>query len=130
MGKEADEEIVATVGLYDDPETQAYVEALGRRIAAASERPNLPWTFRVIDDPAVNAFALPGGYVYVTRGILTHLGSEAELATVMGHEAGHVTARHGVNQASKTSSWSWPVSGSPRCSRPRPRSGSGSPRSA
>ncbi|HKV08416.1 MAG TPA: M48 family metalloprotease [Thermoanaerobaculia bacterium] len=101
MGRQADAEIVAEVGLYDDPELQDYVQDLGEELAAKSERPNLPWSFKVLDDPAINAFALPGGYVYVTRGILTHLESEAELATVMGHEIGHVTARHGVNQMSK-----------------------------
>ncbi|HYO16314.1 MAG TPA: M48 family metalloprotease [Thermoanaerobaculia bacterium] len=101
MGREADAEIVAQVGLYDDPELQAYVEDLGQSLAARSERPDLPWSFKVLDDPAINAFALPGGYVYVTRGILSHLESEAELAMVMGHEIGHVTARHGVNQMSK-----------------------------
>lgn len=101
MGRQADEEIVGEVGLYDNPAVQAYVEGLGQRLAAASERPDLPWSFKVLDDPAINAFALPGGYVYVTRGILTHLGSEAELATVLGHEIGHVTARHGANQMSK-----------------------------
>lgn len=101
MGRQADEEIVAQVGLYDDPELQAYVEELGQELAAKSERPSLPWSFKVLDDPAVNAFALPGGYVYVTRGIMSHLESEAELATVIGHEIGHVTARHGVNQMSK-----------------------------
>lgn len=101
MGKEADEEIVGEVGLYDDPAVQTYIAELGKRLAASSERPGLPWSFKVLDDPAINAFALPGGYVYVTRGILTHLGSEAELATVIGHECGHVTARHGVNQMSK-----------------------------
>ncbi|HSN87655.1 MAG TPA: M48 family metalloprotease, partial [Thermoanaerobaculia bacterium] len=98
---QADEEIVASVGLYDDPELQAYVEDLGQRLAAESERPNLPWSFKVVDDPAVNAFALPGGYVYVTRGLLSHMESEAELCGVLGHEIGHVTARHGVNQVSK-----------------------------
>ena len=101
MGRQAHEEILATVELYDDPELQAYVEDLGMEIAATSERPHLPWSFKVVDDPAVNAFALPGGYVYITRGLLTHLDSEAELVAVLGHEVGHVTARHGVNQASK-----------------------------
>lgn len=101
MGQEADQEIVSSVGLYDDPELQAYVEDLGKELAARSERPNLPWSFKVLDDPAVNAFALPGGYVYVTRGLLSHMTSEAELSGVVGHEIGHVTARHGVNQASK-----------------------------
>src|SRR5256885_141359 len=71
------------------------------RLAATSERPNLPWTFRVVDDPVVNAFALPGGFIFVTRGILAHVNSEAELAGVVGHEIGHVTARHSVSQMSK-----------------------------
>ncbi|HEX5716915.1 MAG TPA: M48 family metallopeptidase [Thermoanaerobaculia bacterium] len=101
MGREADEEIVATVGLYDDPLLQDYVQDLGMEIAAASERPGLPWSFKLLDDPSVNAFALPGGFVYVTRGLMTHLDSEAELAATIGHEVGHVTARHGVNQMSK-----------------------------
>jgi predicted Zn-dependent protease len=101
MGRDADQQIVAEMGLYPDEEVQAYVQRLGEELAAQSERPNLPWTFRVLDDPVVNAFALPGGYIYVTRGILTHLNSEAELASVLGHEIGHVTARHGVNQMSK-----------------------------
>jgi predicted Zn-dependent protease len=101
MGKEADQQAVATYGLYADPKVQAYVADLGSRLAAVSERPNLPWSFKVVDDPAVNAFALPGGYVYVTRGIMGYLRSEAELAAVMGHEIGHVTARHSASQISK-----------------------------
>jgi predicted Zn-dependent protease len=101
MGKEADAQIVAQMGLYPDQALQAYVQSLGARLAAKSERPQLGWTFRVLDDPLVNAFALPGGYVYVTRGIMAHLESEAELAGVLGHEIGHVTARHSVNQMSK-----------------------------
>jgi predicted Zn-dependent protease len=101
LGKEADQEIVASMGLYDDPDLAEYVSTLGLRLAGDSERPDLPWTFRVLDDPIVNAFALPGGFVYVTRGILTHLNSEAELSAVVGHEIGHVTARHGANRMSK-----------------------------
>ncbi len=101
MGREADQEIRGSLGLVDDPALQAWVSGIGKRLAAKSERPNLPWTFQVVDDPAVNAFALPGGYIYVTRGILAHLTSEAELASVIGHEIGHVTAQHGVNQMSK-----------------------------
>ncbi len=100
MGRESDGQIVSTMGLYDDPAVQKYVERIGLRLAAVCERPNLPWTFRVIDDPVVNAFALPGGFIYVTRGILTHLNNEAELAGVMGHEVGHVTAQHSVNRIS------------------------------
>ena len=101
MGREADKEVAASFGLYPDEAMQQYVNALGTRIAATTERPNLPWTFRVVDDAAVNAFAIPGGFVYVTRGIMTHLNSEAELAGILGHEIGHVTARHSVSQISK-----------------------------
>ncbi len=101
LGREADQQIVAQMGLYPDDQAQAYVHRLGTELAAQSERPHLPWTFRVIDDPTVNAFALPGGFIYVTRGIMTHLNTEAELVSVLGHEIGHVTARHGVNQMSK-----------------------------
>src|SRR5581483_975197 len=72
-----------------------------REVVATSERPRLPWTFRVVDDPVVNAFALPGGYIYVTRGILAYLNSEAELAGVVGHEIGHVTARHAASQLTR-----------------------------
>jgi len=101
IGKENDRAIVAQLGLYPDEALQRYIQELGDKLAATSERPDLDWTFRVVDDPIVNAFALPGGYIYITRGILAHLESEAELAAVMGHEIGHVTARHGVNQMSK-----------------------------
>jgi predicted Zn-dependent protease len=101
LGRQSDRQVVATIGLYPDEHLQQYVQSLGTKLAAASERPNLPWTFRVVDDASVNAFALPGGFVYVTRGIMAHLNSEAELVSVMGHEIGHVTARHSVSQMSK-----------------------------
>ena len=101
MGKQSDPQIVASMGVYPDEGLQQYVTQLGQRLAASSERPDLPWTFRVIDDPTVNAFAVPGGFIYVTRGLLTHITSEAQLAGVMGHEIGHVTARHSVNDMSK-----------------------------
>jgi predicted Zn-dependent protease len=101
MGQQADSGVIASIGLYPDPSLQAYVQGLGEKLAATSERPKLPWTFRVVDDPAVNAFAIPGGFVYVTRGILAHMTNEAELATVMGHEIGHVTARHTAHQISR-----------------------------
>src|SRR5216683_1297167 len=99
MGRDYDKEVVASIGLYPDSPLQRWIQQFGARLAATSERPNLPWSFRVVDDPVVNAFALPGGFIYVTRGILAHLNSEAELAGVVGHEIGHVTARHSASQA-------------------------------
>lgn len=102
MGAQSDPAIVAQFGLYPDSSVQRYVRELGLELAAVSERPELPWTFRVLDDPTVNAFALPGGFVYVTRGILAHMTSEAQLAGVLGHEIGHITARHSVNQMSRS----------------------------
>ena len=81
-------------GIYQNPKVANYVTRLGRKIAAVSEQPNEKWTFTVLDTPTVNAFALPGGYVYVTRGLVALANSEAELAGVLGHEIGHVTAGH------------------------------------
>jgi len=101
MGRQADTEVIATIGLYPNEAWQSYIQQFGERLAATSERPDLPWTFRVVDDPAVNAFAIPGGFVYVTRGLLAHLTSEAELASVVGHEIGHITARHSAARMSK-----------------------------
>lgn len=102
MGREAHESILGSMGVYADDSVQLYVDRLGQELAALSERPSLPWTFTVIDDPIVNAFALPGGFIYVTRGIMAHLSSEAELVSVLGHEIGHVTGRHGANRISKS----------------------------
>jgi predicted Zn-dependent protease len=101
MGQQASKEVAQSIGLYNDANVQSYVAGLGKRIAAKSERPNLPWEFHVVDDGSVNAFALPGGFIYVTRGLMTSINDEAELATVVGHEIGHVTNRHSVQQISK-----------------------------
>ena len=101
LGKQMDGEVRREMGLYNDPELQRYVEGVAMRLARASERPNLPWHFAVVDEPAINAFALPGGYIYLTRGILPFLQNEAELAGVLGHEIGHVTARHSAQQYTK-----------------------------
>jgi predicted Zn-dependent protease len=101
LGRQNDQAIVAQMGIYQDAELEAYIDELGQQLASVSERPDLPWTFRLVDDPVVNAFALPGGFIYITRGILAHLENEAQLASVLGHEIGHVTARHGANQLSK-----------------------------
>lgn len=100
-GAKAHEQVIREQGVYDAPTLQAYVNEIGQRLAAQSHRANLTWTFTVLDSPEINAFALPGGYVYVTRGILAHLDSEAELAGVIGHEIGHVTARHGAQRATR-----------------------------
>jgi predicted Zn-dependent protease len=94
IGKQTDVEIRQVMPPYDDTGLQQYVERIGQEMARRSHRPDLPWTFSVVDVPAVNAFALPGGYIYVTRGLLAHMTDEAELAGVLGHEIGHVTARH------------------------------------
>jgi predicted Zn-dependent protease len=101
IGRRAEPQVLATFGEIRDPELQRYVDELGQRLATASERPNLPWAFHVLDDPLVNAFAYPGGFIYLTRGILAHFNSGAELVSVLGHEIGHVTARHSVEQMSQ-----------------------------
>jgi predicted Zn-dependent protease len=101
LGKESDPAIRAEFGTYSDEELAVYVQNLGRKLALRSELPNLDWHFTVLDSPVVNAFALPGGYIYITRGLLAHATSEAQLAGVLGHEIGHVTARHSAQQISR-----------------------------
>jgi predicted Zn-dependent protease len=101
MGRQSAEAAQAQLGLVDDAGLQAYVGRLGTRLAKASERPDLPWTFRVVDDPTPNAFAAPGGYIFATRGLLAMMRNEAELVSVLGHEIGHVTARHSVTMMSR-----------------------------
>jgi len=99
-GAQAHKDVLKEYAALDNPDLQAYVNEIGQRLAKQSHRPDLAWHFTVVDSPDVNAFALPGGYVYITRGIMVYLNSEAELAGVVGHEIGHVTARHGVRQQS------------------------------
>ena len=101
MGREADGPITESLGLYESEALQATVSDLGNEMASRSERPALPWSFKLVDDPMVNAFALPGGFIFITRGIMAALNSEAELAGVIGHEIGHVTARHSASQMSR-----------------------------
>ena len=102
LGQENDVQVRQEMGSYDDRALQEYVTTVGMKLAQASERPGLPWHFTVADVPAVNAFALPGGYIYITRGILAFLDDESQLAGVLGHEIGHVTARHAASQYSKS----------------------------
>jgi predicted Zn-dependent protease len=101
MGQEGAQAAAQTMGILPDSNIQRYVRQLGAKLAQSSERPNLPWSFTVVDDPLVNAFALPGGPVFITRGIMTFFNSEAELVGVLGHEIGHITARHSARQLSR-----------------------------
>jgi predicted Zn-dependent protease len=100
IGKREDGNVRKQYSGYDDDLLQQYVNEIGQRLAKVSHRPGLDYQFLVVDSPEVNAFALPGGYIYITRGIMSYLNSEAELAGVLGHEIGHVTARHSVQQLS------------------------------
>ncbi len=101
MGQEADPQIVAEFGLYPDSSIQRFIRDRGQAMARLSHRPNLNWTFRVLDSDQINAFATPGGFVYFTRGIMGYMNDEAQFAGVLGHEIGHVTARHSVSQMTK-----------------------------
>ncbi len=110
LGQKADRQIQDQYGVYEDEELQQYVDEVAQKVLAESHirRPDTPqrfreteFHFRVLDSPIINAFALPGGYVYVTRGLLAHLNNEAQLAVVLGHEIGHVEARHASQQAAR-----------------------------
>ncbi len=101
MGREAHAEVLRQYGGYKDPELQRYVNDIGQSLAKVSHRPNIQYQYMVVDKAFINAFALPGGFVYITRGMLAYLNSEAELAGVLGHETGHITARHGVKRLQK-----------------------------
>lgn len=100
IGASAHRSIMKQKKPLNNAKVQAYVNNIGQQLARQSHRKDLKYTFTVLDDPSVNAFALPGGYVYVTTGIMVYLNSEAELAGVLGHEIGHITAKHGVKQQS------------------------------
>lgn len=100
IGREQHPQILKAFGVYADDRLQAYVERVGQELASKSHRADLDFQFTLLDSPEVNAFALPGGYIYITRGLLAYLNSEDELAAVLGHEIGHVTARHSARQIS------------------------------
>ncbi|MCY4264759.1 MAG: M48 family metalloprotease, partial [Gammaproteobacteria bacterium] len=101
VGLEEHEKVIESQPVLKDQALNAYITKVGNRIAAASHRPDLDYTFTIIDSPAINAMALPGGYVYVNRGLLNFMNSEAELAAVIAHEVGHITARHAVQQQAR-----------------------------
>jgi predicted Zn-dependent protease len=100
LGRKYNDEILKEMPAYHDPVLEELVQRIGRKLAGFSHRPGIDYSFTIIDSSSVNAFALPGGYIYITRGMLAYLNSEAELAAVLGHEIGHVTARHSVRQQS------------------------------
>ncbi|GJM31694.1 MAG: peptidase M48 [Saprospiraceae bacterium] len=101
MGQESDPSIQAQFGVYESEAMQAFINEKGQMMAKTSHRPELKYEFKILDSPVVNAFALPGGFVYFTRGIMAHFNNEAEFAGVLGHEIGHITARHSARQYSK-----------------------------
>jgi predicted Zn-dependent protease len=100
LGQQYSTEIAKEMPAYPDPVLEELVQRVGKNLAQHSHRPGLEYHFTIVDSTQVNAFALPGGYIYITRGMLAYLNSEAELAAVLGHEIGHVTARHSVRQQS------------------------------
>lgn len=101
IGLEEHEKVLASMALLEDEKLLGYVREVGNKAAKISHRPDLEYTFNIIDSPEINAFALPGGYVYVNRGLLSFMNSEAELAAVLSHEIGHITARHAVQQQAR-----------------------------
>jgi predicted Zn-dependent protease len=101
QGTEAAKEIAKEIGLIDDPELTEYVVEIGQRLAAQSARSELEWHFNIVEMNDPNAFALPGGFVYVSRGLVALVNSEDELANVIGHEIGHVSARHSVSRQTR-----------------------------
>jgi predicted Zn-dependent protease len=100
MGQQSDPEIVAFMGIYENAALQKFIEDKGQQMVGVSHRKDLQYQFKIVDSPVVNAFAVPGGYVYFTRGIMAHFNNEAEFAGVLGHEIGHITARHSAKQYS------------------------------
>ncbi len=101
LGKQYDPQISAAYGVYKDAKLQAFINDKGKQMGRISHRPDLNYQFKIMDSPVVNAFAVPGGYIYFTRGIMAHFNNEAEFAGVLGHEIGHVTARHSAQQQTK-----------------------------
>ncbi len=106
-GATADEhqKLIDNIGIYDDPELAEYVDRIGQRLVQHSSMPNAPFTFTLLDSPDINAFALPGGFIYINRGLLAYLETEAELAGVIAHEIGHITERHHSRRSSSQTTY-------------------------
>ena len=109
LGREAAAEIEKQVSVVKDNRLNQYVARIGKRLADASSAPEYPYTFKVVADPAINAFALPGGPIYVHTGLLTAADNEAQMAGVLAHEVGHVALRHSTNRASKAQMFQLPL---------------------
>ena len=106
VGREVAGRMLGAAPLVADPDLQSYVNRVGRWVASQTERPDLPWHFGVIDSPSINAFAAPGGYVLITRGLYEILDTEAQLAGVLGHEIGHIVRRHHITVMQKSAALS------------------------
>ncbi|UCH97336.1 MAG: M48 family metalloprotease [Candidatus Aminicenantes bacterium] len=102
MGKEIDQGLRRQYGIYDDPQLNVYIDQIGQQMVPHCHRPHLQYHFAILDTPVENAFAAPGGYIYITRGLMAMINSEAELATIIGHELGHVNARHSARQMTRS----------------------------
>ncbi|MFL2840677.1 MAG: M48 family metalloprotease [Pseudohongiellaceae bacterium] len=98
LGTELNQQILQESPVYQDQQLQAYVNKIGQKLASVSHRPDIDYKFTIIDSPNINAFALPGGFIYINRGLMLYLNTEDQLAAVLAHEIGHVTARHAVRQ--------------------------------
>jgi predicted Zn-dependent protease len=101
LGNQYDPQVMATFGEYKNEPLLALIEERGKEMGLISHRPQLTYHFRILDSPVINAFAVPGGYIYLTRGILAQFNNEAEMLGVLGHEMGHITARHSASQQTK-----------------------------
>jgi beta-barrel assembly-enhancing protease len=102
LGAQTNQSILSQVKLYQNPAISSYVDRIGQRLARSSARPNLKYIFQVVEDDSINAFATMGGYVYVNTGLIKAADNEAQLAGVIGHEIGHITGRHSLEQIKKT----------------------------
>ncbi|MBT6583989.1 MAG: M48 family metalloprotease, partial [Gammaproteobacteria bacterium] len=101
LGQAEHQKIISKFGIYRDQELQSYINKVGQRVAAESSRPEIEYRFTILNDDLINAFALPGGFIYVTRGMLLHMNSESELAAVLGHEIAHVTEKHALRRETR-----------------------------